>query len=59
MACPTQMPFLFLIEILLSDFAAGVELVILATGSEEFVVGATLDDAASLQHNNAVTVAYC
>ena len=58
MACQTQMPFLFWIEILLSDFAAGVELVVLATGSEEFVVCAPLNDAAPLEHDDTVTITH-
>ena len=40
-----------------SDFAAGVELVVFALGSEEFLVGAALDDAATFQDDDAVAVA--
>lgn len=42
----------------LRDFTAGVELIVLAALGEEFVVGASLDDAAFFQHDDTVAVTH-
>ena len=39
------------------DFAAGIELIVLALGGEKFVVGAAFDDTAAFKDDDTVAVA--